>query len=1039
MSNNTWVNYAIGAVVGIVIGIATWGVGLAAYAGTVGLFAFAGTSAYLNARYATPRQNAGLGVGAFGNAGATQRREDAAAGQLQISSASESIAIPVAFGTVRVGSNFLRYDGFRAVPIIMRFQRDPAAVALEQSKKAYARNSSKADHELDKYAKSQQGGGGGKGGSSSPPPPSSGSRDDRINQYAQVLLAKDQSGKKKLPTEYDEVITGYNYFLTFDLGFCCGPIDALISLRSYPGETLVAVPADGEFTTNEMVLTGAGADEGGTIRMYRGSDDQTRNVADPHATAATNYRHTCFGVWQDYKIGQSTAPKSYVAEVQRMPVVLDANGDPVSDFPTRGSILPDELDVDAAAWSAGTATVDVEAHGYEVGDEILLAGFEPIGWNGFKTITAVTADDFSFATTDPGAATVLGTAQATPHSSYYDANPAAILWELFTNDIWGRGMSADFLDVVSFRQAANYFATNNLGMSFTLETQSGLGEAVETIRNHVQTIVVWSDGKLKCRCLMDRENAYSPHVIVSAEQITGLKVTRPAWPATINELRVEFQNRENNYQNEVALVHDLGNMATVGRVNSQKMSLPAFSTRDVAERMAARILSEMAYPSAACQFTMNRFASKLEPGDFFELRTEDYTTAGSVLHSFWRVATMEDGEMDDEGIIVTGVEDRLATPYEGDTVPFVAPTSPYEGLVSNGVGDLYLDNDKSAAIDPGEMTFLVKELPMWLSDGDGFLAVFAQRAVGSVTGLNVYWRQEGTTDDFQLAGALMPWAILGTLQTNVTANPADASTRDAGIVIELDQASDRAKFLEWASTAPTAADHLDGILASETNWLLLGNEIIGVAQATAGDQANRVECTGVIRGLWGTTMETHAAGARAAFIFQFIPQAYSLRTDLMPIGEGIEFKAVPYTTQGVTTTEYTFGLAELTNRSRKPMAVAAVLAVSVVGDDWTVTFRPRFHNRGDSTYGELEADLGAFTGEIPEGYEFFVMPLDVADNELESSPVLLAPTFTPDDLDGDEEDDGTCVFVYTAPTDTVQLVLYQAFNGIIGEPTTIIE
>ncbi len=79
----------------------------------------------------------------------------------------------------------------------------------------------------------------------------------------------------------------------------------------------------------------------------------------------------------------------------------------------------------------------------------------------------------------------------------------------------------------------------------------------------------------------------------------------------------------------------------------------------------------------------------------------------------------------------------------------------------------------------------------------------------------------------------------------------------------------------------------------------------------------------------------------------------------------------------------------------------------------------------------MEASLNTLTGAIPEGYEFFVMPRNGATNLL-GTAALLPVTFTPDD--GNDDTTGMAAFAYTAPATTDNLLVYQAFNGVLGYP-----
>lgn len=62
---------------------------------------------------------------------------------------------------------------------------------------------------------------------------------------------------------------------------------------------------------------------------------------------------------------------------------------------------------------ASTATVTITSHGFANGATVLISGCTPNEYNGTYIIAFVDADTFTYTVSDPGAATVLGTAQTT--------------------------------------------------------------------------------------------------------------------------------------------------------------------------------------------------------------------------------------------------------------------------------------------------------------------------------------------------------------------------------------------------------------------------------------------------------------------------------------------------------------------------------------------------------------------------------------------------------------------------------------------------
>lgn len=1344
MSGNSFVGYGLALVVGIVAGVLAPGVGFSLF---YALAAFSVTASLL---VRPPVPTNGSRPTDFGNSGRQANTRDAAAAQLNLNASSESLAIPVVFGTCRLNGNHIGYSqsSFRSVAITERHERSPQAVAYRMAQEAFELSPSLVDHEIDRAARKNGGssggkGGGGKGGSGGTPPPSqSYSNSDKINAYTAVLLEKDESGRSKLPKEFDEFTVGFKYYLSFDIGICMGEISALHAVLSYPGETVaLSRYQDPYITADDEAFTLAAPQQGGLMRFYRGTGTQTRNVADPNGKPHNNHRGVAFASFEDYNIGQQPAPESYTFEVERIPVCLDENEDPIADFELRAGddttpvavtalvwfeneitvtaaghglavgdvaflddftpdaydgvytvtevagdtwkaqlivepeaatvfgkmqgppvdLTPepvisatwddgvatievadhetgagrlveltlfdgvgwngswevlttdgDELtlampldpgdattlgeyraypaasDITGASWEAGVATFqasntlqdadvvlvyDMEPaswngryivltsdtgsfdvtlnsppvpaetfgtaqgppiaaqrdigsaeweggivtfdmagsgdHGYRVGntiivagctpagyngtyevtfydgdqwsaalatdpgpltvegtgekqqgplaitaaawdaglvtftvprhyfqetDSVTVAGMEPDGYNGVYTVTDIDGDQWSAVlVADPGAVSDMGTSRLRPDAGYGDANPAAVLYELFTNRLWGRGLSPAQIDIPSFVLASQYFYAQGIGMSFTIESQGGLSDAVETIRAHANLAIMWVGDKLYCQALNDRSSAYTPRIIVTRDSVIDPEFSRPAWPATFNEVRASFLNRENNFQSELVTVQDDANFQTVGMVNSTQVDLPAVSNREVASLIAQRLLSEQSYPQATLTFRMARYHSSLYPSSFVEFRWPDWAPDGETVTTYWRVAEIEDNDQSNDGIKVTLVEDAYTTPIVGIAESFEAPVPAFEGMTRNRDEDLYLAHDPRVEADLTGMAFMFAELGIKLTDGERIFGVMAQRRNGYTNAVAFYWRPAGS-GDYTLLGLIRPWGQAAVLQDALSAT-GSPMTRLESFEIQLRNASERAKVLEMCSYLPTDSDGFERLTGAEKNWLIVGNEFIQIGQAEAGDGDNRVLITAFIRGMFGSERVDHDAGTPCFFVHDYIPYQHSLRWEQIPVDTAIDIRAIPQDRAGNLGEPYNLTW-ELTGLSRQALRLENVSA-TVDGATWTIVYRPRFHNRGSEIFPDLQESLNALTGEIPEGYEFRVMPRNAVGGDLLEEPVLVDVTFTPDDPEGLDPATGMGTFDYDPPADSVALILYQTFNGVLGLPYRI--
>lgn len=1196
MSSNSTVNYILGAVAGVAVGLfaAPLIPFLAGHALAAGFATFAITSSLLNSKFAAPSAPLQKPPD-YRNSGRVFNGADAAAKSVEMNSATEAVLIPVVFGTVRLGGNNVRYDKetFRSVPIIERLQRTREAVAYELARDTFRTEPAVVDHAINSEAKKKNGGGGkgggksgGKGGGKSSPPSQTYSDTEKVNQYTSLLLADDETGLHRLPKEFDERTVGYRYYLTWELVICMGEVSKLHAIRSYPGEDIVVERFETpELYGDDTVMTGEGGGQGGTIRFYRGTANQVRNVADPYAADYTNYRNVSFAVFDDYWMGNTPSPQSYAFEVERIPVCLDGDGDPIPELETRAGVDTIPVPVQAADWNASEITVDAVGHGAEVGDVVFLAGFSPAAYNGSYTVTAATEDSWTaewmlnpeivetfgfvqgpatedpvaissaswsagiaeFAATahgllvdqeftvsgatpsgyngtyivktrpdddtitaelvadpgggvsggtlqaipfpikvtsaawddnvatfgvggdhnlnpgdsveitgfdpaewnltgtvlatpsasgftmtleiDPGAVTTLGTSKVRPDASYGDANPAAILFELLTNKLWGLGLEVEKLDIPSFIQASQFFFAERIGMSFGMESQSSAADAVDMVRSHVNTALLWVGDKLYCRCILDRTAAYTPRFVMDSDNISEVQHVRPTWVAAVNELRGTFSNRHNNFQSEIVQAQDDASIQSIGRTHSQAVNFPAFSNRDVTERTVQRMLFEMSYPAAILKFKMNRANSELYPTAFLELRWNE--GSANPVTTYWRVSEISDADTEGGTINVTALEEPYATPIEGTSDTFEIPIPGYEGMTRTTDADLDF-SDQTQTLEFGDIPILFGEMPITLTGADRIFCVFAGKPDGFLHGLRLFWKDpEG--EDFSAIGDVSPWAITGKIVNDF---PAGLITTRSGVLeLQLDKPEDVARFLTYCSLAPTDADDLDRVTGAETNWLFIGGEFIQVAQAELGSQDNRVRITAYLRAQYGSEMESHAAGTPFAFVYEFVPRDHTLRYDQIPIDVPLQIRCIPTDRRGLVGEPIDFDHT-FTGEARKALRIERIDTWIDSGTHIRFRYRPRWHTRGSEIVSDIESELELLAKEIPAGYETYFMPL-TSDGIPILDKAVKVPHSYDDPEDGNDEFQGWIRHSgdgYLFPAGTASILVYQTFNGVLGLP-----
>lgn len=610
-----------------------------------------------------------------------------------------------------------------------------------------------------------------------------------------------------------------------------------------------------------------------------------------------------------------------------------------------------------------------------------------------------------------------------PGTGYVDANPAAILWELFTNPIWGAGLPPAQLDVASFVECSEYFAENKIGLSFTLETQDTLTATVDFIRQHVATIVVWDGSKLFCRCLMDTGN-FKLVATIDADQVSKVSFSRPAWSDVANEVRIEFTNRATGYKAEIAHVQDDAAITICeGLVNSQRINLPGFARRELAESQSQRILYEMSYPAANLSFYMNRWAAHLLPGDLFQFRWNEWSDLPA--NTFWRVTTVSDSEQSSDGIRLTAMEDRYVTAYYGDAKPLQPSVPGFNGDTPISDDDLYLGEDHQLPMVFADMQPLqLWEPNIWMAQAVRLAMVTAQQGSGNVSGVAHYWSPDGLTD-FSFLGLTRGTVITGELTVAPDQSWGLCSRApEKTFRFSINVPATAATLLSSANKVSVNADSWEVPINGRTDLLLIGNEvfILGkVSEYAPGEYT--VEAW--LRATYGTDSEPHNVGDPVAFIASYNPSAYLMPSSTLPVGEPLDWQSFPTSIEGRSDTGYEWSSPAYEDRSITPFRPEPY-SHSVVGTTWAVTFRPRWHADGSGTKENLNMDLGSLILEMPLGYSFVARPYNGGTPTADAFGPSI--TFAPED--GADPAKGTCSFTFDAPVGTNALRIWTVYNGI---------
>ena len=609
--------------------------------------------------------------------------------------------------------------------------------------------------------------------------------------------------------------------------------------------------------------------------------------------------------------------------------------------------------------------------------------------------------------------------------TWLDANPAAIIFELFTNKIWGRGMSVEFIDIPSFVTASQFFADNDLGISLAVDTQSKLSDIVEFVQRHVSTATIWTGEKLKLVVLMNPNDDETP-LDITREQVSDPVLTRPAWPDCANELRAEFINKEDDWKKSVASVQDDAAIDSIGgQINSQLVTVNGFTHRVTAEAQALRILNEMSYPQSRINFKMNRWGSSVTPGRRFRYVWDEI--GALPVNLFFRVMEISDRSQDSEGIEITAVEDLYAQAYFGTKQDFAAVPPAFQDNTFSANDDLSLGGDHNAPYDPGTMAPVAFELNIGLAVGQRQFAVLTEQGGNATIYASHSWRTG--SNPYTAFASTKGWAITGKLLSAIPLTDSAIQRSTWGITFDVDltEPGNATALLSSANKVLLDADHMSNLTAGPYDLMIIGKEVFLIGCITLVS-AGVYRCSNFIRAVMGTEQATHAINDGYSYVDTWDATKYVVDQGDIPDATNVDFQTDVATPQsGLLLTEFAWTgpeAGQFIGLGVRPFVPGFLNRTHVV-DNWVVNVRPRIHGAGAQYLPRLADDMGNLANKLPDGYGLLVQPF-ISGSSV-AARVAVTANFIPDD--GVTVTTGVWNFTYNAPAGTDTLRLWSSYRG----------
>ena len=471
------------------------------------------------------------------------------------------------------------------------------------------------------------------------------------------------------------------------------------------------------------------------------------------------------------------------------------------------------------AWSYLTTNYPSQAIGY--------SGIAYVAAANYALSSSATLPNHQFEVQWPIRATVSGSLIA-------DANPADIVTDFVTRvPYW----VTSWLNTTSISAYALYCTAANLFLSPLLDQQRSASDFLTEILTATNSNCCWSDGTLKIvpygdTTITNNGVTYTPNLtpIYTIDntclipQATGedpIQVNIASDDDAWNYIQVEYLQRSNQYNSQIATAYDQASIDTYGkRTNTSPYSLHAICDDTVAANVAQLIVQRTANNRRTFSFVLPWTYMLLDPMDIVQLNSGDLV---NVIARITAIQESGDGNLEftaEEVLVGTSHTPVIARQAQVGYTPnyAVAPGSVSSPLI---------------VVPPTALTNNTPEV--WIAVAGG----------ANWGGCEVYASYDDVT--FQLMGVIQGPARYGVTTSTLASNGDPDTTSSVGVDLTISAGT-------LTSGTQTDADN-------HTTLCLLGNEIISYETATLTATSKYTLGTYLRRGLYGTTEASQASGS----------------------------------------------------------------------------------------------------------------------------------------------------------------------------------
>lgn len=236
----------------------------------------------------------------------------------------------------------------------------------------------------------------------------------------------------------------------------------------------------------------------------------------------------------------------------------------------------------------------------------------------------------------------------------FDSNPIHTIRECLVDTTWGIGMPEGAISDASFRAAADTLYTEGMGLSFIINQEGKMEEFISDVLYHISGAMLQNrhTGLIEIVLLRDDyDTATLPHY--GTNEIRQVKnYAKPLVSELINTVVVTFWDRT-LYKVSSYRVHDPAAVAVQGGVIEQTFELKGCTNRELASKIATRMLVEGSTPITSMEITIDRTGISHNIGDVIRVTWDQF----GVVDTPFRIIGIVEPDFGKGGIILTLIQD----------------------------------------------------------------------------------------------------------------------------------------------------------------------------------------------------------------------------------------------------------------------------------------------------------------------------------------------------------------------------------------------